>query len=74
MQTPEGGQRFRETMIAKYGSEAAWKAFMAEIGKIGGKNGTGHVFGHGKVDPSVIGAKGGRISKRKPKKVADELI
>jgi general stress protein YciG len=71
MNNAEGGKNMRQTMIQKYGSEEAWREFMRSIGTIGGKNGTGHVFGHGKVDPRVIGAKGGRISRRRPKKAVD---
>lgn len=41
--------------------------FYKRIGQIGGRNGRGHAFGHGKVDPSVAGAKGGRISRRTKK-------
>lgn len=39
--------------------------FYRRIGAIGGKNGTGHKFAHGKVDPLVAGSKGGRLGKRK---------
>lgn len=67
MNTLEGGKKLRQTMIAKYGSLEAFKAHMAEIGAIGGQNGTGHVFGHGAVDPSEAGRKGGMISKRRKK-------
>ena len=34
--------------------------FWSEIGKIGGKNGTGHKFAHGKVDPAVAGRMKGK--------------
>lgn len=67
MNTPQGGNTLRQTMIKKHGSVEAWKKHMREIGSAGGKNGTGYKFGHGKVDPRVIGALGGRRSRRKPK-------
>ena len=38
--------------------------FYRKIGKVGGRNGTGHQFAHGKVDPSISGKKGGTISRR----------
>lgn len=38
-----------------------------KIGSKGGRNGIGHKFGHGKVDPSTAGRKGGLISRRRPK-------
>lgn len=58
-QTKQGIQRQKARMIEKYGSEANYKAFMSNIGSVGGKLGKGHAFGHGKVDPSVIGRIGG---------------
>jgi len=63
-QTKAGGLQVRKTMIAKYGSEEAWSDHQAAIGAIGGRNGRGHAFGHGKLDPSVEGKKGGTISRR----------
>ena len=38
--------------------------FFKKIGSRGGKNGTGHAFGHGKVDPREAGKVGGTISRR----------
>ncbi len=38
--------------------------FYKRIGSKGGKAGTGHAFGHGKVDPHEAGKVGGTISKR----------
>lgn len=39
--------------------------FYRDIGRVGGTNGTGHKFAHGKLDPREMGAKGGRVSKRR---------
>lgn len=39
----------------KYGDD-----FYVRIGKKGGQNGVGHMFGHGKVDPHEAGLKGGK--------------
>lgn len=57
-----GGRKAAQTNKEKYGED-----FYVRIGSRGGKNGRGHKFGHGKVDPSIIGKIGGKIS-RKPKK------
>lgn len=54
-----GGKAAAKTNKAKYGSD-----FYARIGAIGGANGRGHAYAHGKVDPRVNGAKGGRKSSR----------
>ncbi len=43
------------------------------IGSKGGKNGTGHAFAHGKIDPSVAGKRGGELSKRTAK-IATETV
>ena len=63
-----GGQKLRERMIAKHGSEEAWKAHMRAIAVKGGAGSRGYKFAHGKVDPkeaSKLGAsKGGKKSKR----------
>lgn len=52
--TKAGAAKARATMIAKYGEN-----FYKEIGHKGGKNGTGHAYGHGKVSPIENGRKGG---------------
>lgn len=62
------GEKLRETMIKKYGSLELWKAHLKEIASVGGKNGTGHTWAHGKADPAESGRKGGTIS-RKPRKI-----
>ena len=56
--TPEGGRKAALKNLQRD------PTFYSRIGSTGGKNGTGHAFAHGKVDPSVAGAKGGHISKR----------
>lgn len=58
--TNKGGNHQKAVMIAKLGSEAKYRKFMAEIGSKGGKNSSGYVFGYGKVDPRVIGKLGGK--------------
>lgn len=58
---------YKETMIKKYGSEELWKQHLRDIASVGGKNGTGHAYAHGKVSPVENGRKGGSISKRRPK-------
>lgn len=55
--TKEGGKKVAITNKVKHGSD-----FYKRIGKIGGQNGRGHAFGHGKVDPSIEGKKGGSVS------------
>lgn len=54
----ESKRKQRETMIAKYGSEQAWKEHMRRIAIKGGENGKGHKFAHGKVDPKEAGKLG----------------
>ena len=63
-QTAQGKITQRQSMIAKHGSEEAWKEYMRQIAAKGGRNGKGHAFAHGKVDPSLAGIKGGSISVR----------
>lgn len=58
------GSKIKATMIAKFGSEDAWKEYMRSIASKGGKNGTGHAYGHGKVSPVENGRKGGRARKK----------
>jgi hypothetical protein len=67
--TKAGGSKIRETMIKKYGSQEAWSEHMRQNGSKGGKNGTGHTFAHGKVDPRVAGKVGGQISRTHKKVV-----
>lgn len=59
----------RAAMIAKYGSEEAFKAHMREIAQKGGKNGgVGRGFGAGEPGKQLahtVGKRGGRISRRK---------
>jgi len=61
---------YKETMIAKYGSEELWKAHLREIAAKGGAKSSGYKFGHGKVDPSVAGAAGGKVSRREYPSIA----
>lgn len=51
--TRAGGLAARDTNLKKNPN------FYKDIGKIGGLKGTGHDFGHGKLDPSEMGKKGG---------------
>lgn len=52
----EGGLKARDANLKKNPN------FYKDIGKIGGRKGTGHDFGHGKLDPSEMGKRGGKIS------------
>lgn len=62
--TKEGGKTLVATMIAKYGSRAAWLAHMKELGHRGGKNGhTGGFYGN-RERARRAGSVGGKISKR----------
>lgn len=65
--------KYRDTMIKKYGSEAAWKDHMREIGSKGGqKVRPSRGFGDGEAGRArarLVGAKGGRVSRRKPKSI-----
>lgn len=36
-QTAEGAKKFKERMIAKFGSEEAWREYMRQVGRKGGK-------------------------------------
>lgn len=54
-----GGLKAAETLKKRQGED-----FYSRIGKKGGASGTGHAYGHGKVDPRENGAKGGSLSKR----------
>ena len=68
-QTPEGAIKMRATMIAKYGSEKAWKAHMSEMAiesqqawETNGRKPRG--FALSRERARLAGAKGGRISRR----------
>ena len=60
--TVEGGQRAAATNKEKYG-----KDFYAKIGAEGGKKGTTGGFYANRELARIAGAKGGKISKRRPK-------
>ena len=64
------GEKIRQTMIknimqqnpgmtAEEADKARIEHYKA-IASRGGKNGTGHIFGHGKVSPQEAGRKGSR--------------
>jgi general stress protein YciG len=57
--TKAGGMKAAQTNKERYGEE-----FYGLIGKVGGHNGTGHTFAHGKLDPAEAGRRGGKISRR----------
>jgi len=57
--TKEGGAKAALTNKSKYGQN-----YYHRIGQMGGGAGTGHKFAHGRIDPHIAGAKGGRISRR----------
>lgn len=62
--TAAGGIKLRETMINKYGSYEKYLEHMRANASKGGKNGVGHAYGHGKVDPVENGRKGGAAKRR----------
>lgn len=55
--TGKKNTKWLETMIAKHGSQEALTEYMKSLGRIGGERGTGHKFGHGKVNPSEASKK-----------------
>lgn len=63
-QTKEGYAKIKKRLIDKLG-EAGYLEMMHQKSSKGGKNSSGYEFGHGKVDPAVIGAKGGAKSRRR---------
>lgn len=65
-QTPEGAIKAKATIIEKYG-----KDYFANMGKLGGQKSTSGGFGQGEMGRErarIAGAKGGRVSRRKPAK------
>ncbi len=65
--TKDGGKRAADTNVKKHGAD-----FYAKIGAMGGKKGhTGGFFANREL-ARIAGAKGGRISRRSTKKVAEE--
>jgi len=76
--TKAGGQAAAATNRSKYGSD-----FYAKIGAQGGKKGRTGGFGSDKVGEdgltgkqraALAGARGGRISRRTTKRVAEETV
>lgn len=68
--TPEGAARAKQTMIAKYGSEEAWRAHLKRISSKGGSK-KGVVKGFALMTPderAEHGRRGGAISRRGSKK------
>lgn len=61
----EGHAKARATMIAEHfnGDENAYLEWKREMGRKGGRNGTGHTFAHGKFSPVEAGKIGGRNRK-----------
>lgn len=62
--TKAGGMKASQTNKEKYGED-----FYANIGKIGGTMSNTGGFYNNKELARIAGAKGGKISKRKPKNV-----
>lgn len=55
------------TMIAKHGSREAVREYMQEMGALGGRNGHTGGFAANPELARIAGAKGGRISRRRPR-------
>jgi general stress protein YciG len=53
--TKAGGIAARDKNIQLHGPD-----YYQKLGKLGGQQGTGHKFAHGKVSPSTAGKLGGR--------------
>ena len=75
--TVEGGRKTYETNIARHGRD-----FYAKIGQMGGRRSCNGGFASDKVGPDgltgyqrarVAGSKGGKISRRGPRKDAAEV-
>lgn len=62
-----GGKRAAATNKAKHGED-----FYKNIGRKGGQNGHTGGFAANPELARIAGAKGGKISRRRPKKLADE--
>lgn len=67
--TKLGGQKAAETNIKKYGED-----FYKKIGTIGGRNGNTGGFAANRELARLAGAKGGRISRRKPKTATYDTV
>lgn len=69
-QTKAGIEKQRQTNIKKFGSEEAFRAHMRQIASNGGKaTYSGNKgFAANRELARIVGAKGGRISKRGPSK------
>lgn len=65
--TKEGGKRAAATNKAKHGED-----FYKNIGRKGGQNGHTGGFAANPELARIAGAKGGKISRRRPKKLTDE--
>lgn len=63
-----GGEKLRQTMIEKHGSEEAWREWMRANAAKGGRNGNTGGFAANRELARIAGAKGGSISRRGKKK------
>lgn len=63
-------EKYRQTVIAKYGSWEAYREAQRQYGHKGGKSGTGHGFAHGKLSPKATGSLGGIKTRENRKKQA----
>lgn len=75
--TVEGGRKAYETNIARHGYD-----FYAKIGQMGGRRGHTGGFASNKIGPDgltgyqrarIVGAKGGKISRRGPREATTEV-
>lgn len=65
-------ERYRQTMIEKFGSDEARKEYYREIAAKGGRNGHTGGFASNPDKARVAGKKGGAISSRSKKKISLE--
>lgn len=59
MQTKAGAQKAKAKLLAKDPD------YYKKLGQKGGKATSGYAFGHGKVNPSEAGAKGGAAPRKR---------
>jgi len=73
--TKEGGRKAHANLIIKYGLTTEGKSiFHIQAGKKGGKVSSGGGFASNPELARIAGAKGGKISRRKPTQAQEEIV